>query len=251
MECEAGVRHRRAVHAVGVQQSAGSQAVAGSAPGVVVEPAVRLDRVARRALDRGAQHVGLARADVVADQRGDVPVPAVLAQQGGGVPQGEVWFVGPVEVQVGGEQRTSSRGGGVEPRPQDRQHLLGDVAEHVEVDVSPKRSVDAGEAGVERGLRTTAAVPDVGHGTRDETGGEAVEGGRDHTGTDPPERRRPAREVPAPEPTQPGVLHRRADLGREVHDRVDRLDRDPQPPRDVPVASVLHRSPLAVVNARR
>ena len=47
----------------------------------------------------------LHRVEVVVDQGGDVPVTPELAQQGLGVPQHQVRWLGPVEAGVGGEQR--------------------------------------------------------------------------------------------------------------------------------------------------
>ena len=144
------------------------------------------------------QEEGLARPDAGHDERGDVPVTAVLAQDGQGVPEREVGFVGPGEPEVGGGQgptgdrdrlgRLTGQGGRL---------AHGRRRHDVVAQETPERAVDGEQPSLRHRFRCDP-LPDTVEGPMHEVGVEVVEGRRHRRRRDGAHRRRAAGEVPGP-----------------------------------------------------
>ncbi len=176
----------------------------------------------RGVLGQRVQHMRLRPADARGDQGGDMTVAAVLAQQGGRVPEPGDGLLGERERPQRGVQDPPLRGRagrrlGGEVGGAGKTGGVGEVAED-----PPQRRDAALLASGERRLGS-GRVPDAGDVAGDLTLGEVVEDRMDHLGRNSAQRRRPPGKVAIPVVPQAERHERIGRLVRKVGDQVDRL----------------------------
>ena len=166
-----------------------------------------------------------------------MPVAAVLAQQGGRLPEPgqdrgpavrRPAVRGPA---VGQRQRGVGRGQHPAGEIQFADGLPEQVGGHLRLGLpsgqqAPQPRLGPGQPGPQRIFRRDQ-VPDRRDRAGDEGGSEVEERGRHHRGPGRPERRGPPGEVAAPEPAQARFLEGCAGFGREINHRVDGLEQGP------------------------
>jgi len=192
--------------------------------------AARLQRLAGPQVALGhVQDGGFEPGHALADQCRDVAVPAELAQQGDGVPQGQMGLGRPGQTRVPGVQGAAVRGAALACGAGQRQRL-DDLRAVQQVTAQPaQRVVDAAVARVQHLLRRHL-LPDAGHAELHGERGE-VEERRLHDGpAHGAHRRRPSREVtdrPVLGAVQPDLRVLLLRVRREVDHRVERFERTP------------------------
>ena len=194
----------------------------GPAPvGLVFGPEFRLGPPDRR-FDSG---------EAVGDQRRDVAVAAIFTHRGGDLPEPGQRVAGAGECQVRGADRApgrlQERGGGLGQIHHLVEGFQIGVGEHPD-----QRRGGTGRSGGERGLRRGPG-PHVRQRALHHRRREPVRGGDRDRRVHRPERRPPAGEVAAPVATQADLVVGRPGLGREIGDRMDRLEPSPHLPRDI------------------
>ncbi len=209
----------------GVEPAASPQPVGRRVPLVVGPAADPLVEGAVAAAPADPPDEALRAVETGGDQGGDVPVAAVLPQDGGGLPDGADGVVGPGQRGVRGAEHPAGDRHMLGRRPQQR----GQLREPVRADPGDQRT-ERGAGAVEpdgQGPLRGDPGPDIRQHSGHHDGRESEEGPHDRPGPDRPQRRRPAGEVPAPVAPQPGILPRRQAGRREIGDGVHRLEQSP------------------------
>ena len=197
------------------------QSVAVQAPLFVVVVAAAHDELLGHPARRRVQDVGLAAGDPQRRQHGHMSVTALFAQQCDGVPQLGHGFVGPVQRQVGREQRSTvqcSAAGHFGRQVRGGAHIVV-VADAVAAQRGHRRFLASTQRVGRRG-----ELPCRGQCLRDAFRREVVERGRHHLRRYDAERRRTGREVAHPETAEPEPVECGAGLRREIGHGVHRFE---------------------------
>jgi hypothetical protein len=175
------------------------------------------------------QHMGLAAIDLMSHESRDVSVSPELPEQRRGVPQHEMGLGRPLECGVSSEERSPLGRAVLSCGPGQGRGLLDRMGGDGLTEKATQGRIRHVEPGGQDFLRT-GEMPRVRDRTPDHLGMEVVEGRDDDLGRYGPQRGPPGCEVAHPATLEAGGLIALLGFGREVDNRVVRLQQAPHTP---------------------